>query len=192
MTVQVGTPAYMCPEMAHGAADMNEAVDVYSFGCVWLGLAWFGLGWFVVWFVFCSCVLGAMEEGGTSHMRARESLTAEPPPNTTTTTSNEITPPTTPTHPHSVLLWALWTCQQPYFYLGPVTPVQLLSRVVAGLRPRVDQGMPRELVDLMRCVRLCLGSWMFGFVLLGACLALGLFGRKKVNATGKRVYRGGM
>lgn len=33
MTVQVGTPAYMCPEMAHGAADMNEAVDVYSFGC---------------------------------------------------------------------------------------------------------------------------------------------------------------
>jgi serine/threonine protein kinase len=34
MTVQVGTPAYMCPEMAHGAGDMNEAVDVYSFGCV--------------------------------------------------------------------------------------------------------------------------------------------------------------
>lgn len=79
MTVQVGTPAFMSPEMAHGDTDMNESVDVYSFG---------------------------------------------------------------------VLLWTLWTCQSPYYYLD-VTPVQLLSRVVAGLRPRIDRDMPRELVMMM-------------------------------------------
>ncbi len=79
LTVQVGTPAYMCPEMAHGTTDMGASVDVYSFG---------------------------------------------------------------------VLLWALWVCQPPYFWLD-VTPVQLLSRVVAGLRPRTDPSMPKELVGLM-------------------------------------------
>ena len=30
-TKQVGTPAFMAPEMAHGS-DMSETVDVYSFG----------------------------------------------------------------------------------------------------------------------------------------------------------------
>jgi hypothetical protein len=79
MTIQVGTPAYMCPEMAHGTTDMGASVDVYSFG---------------------------------------------------------------------VLLWTLWVCHDPYFYLN-VTPVQLLSRVVAGLRPRTDPSMPKELVGLM-------------------------------------------
>jgi len=49
-----------------------------------------------------------------------------------------------------VLLWALWSCRDPYYYLN-VTPVQLLSRVVAGLRPRIDPDMPSELVTLM-CV----------------------------------------
>lgn len=80
MTVQVGTPAFMCPEMAHGTTNMSESVDVYSFG---------------------------------------------------------------------ILLWALWSCRDPYYYLN-VTPVQLLSRVVAGLRPRIDPGMPGELVILMQ------------------------------------------
>lgn len=52
---------------------------------------------------------------------------------------------------YGVLLWTLWSCQNPYYYLD-VTPLQLLSRVVAGLRPRIDAEMPRELVDLMRYV----------------------------------------
>lgn len=66
---------------------------------------------------------------------------------------------------NSVLLWTLSTCQQPYFYLGPVTPVQLLSRVVGGLRPRVDKGsMPPELVELMGWVNGCFP------VMLNACL----------------------
>jgi len=80
MTVQVGTPAFMCPEMAHGCSDMSESVDVYSFG---------------------------------------------------------------------VLLWSLWSCRDPYWYLN-VTPVQLLSRVVAGLRPRIDSDMPVKLANLMQ------------------------------------------
>ena len=80
MTVQVGTPAFMAPEMAHGTTDMSESVDVYSYG---------------------------------------------------------------------VLLWTLWTCRNPYHYLD-VTPVQLLSRVVGGLRPRIGADVPRELAELMR------------------------------------------
>lgn len=32
ITHQVGTPAFMAPEMANGSEGMSESVDVYSFG----------------------------------------------------------------------------------------------------------------------------------------------------------------